>query len=99
APLRYRARSFFDHNGRVVKTEVENRDSTTQGVGAYVETWRTYDILGDLLSTTVEVDATTRLTTTFRYDPNQNPVAVTAPEGNRVVTTYDERDLVHTVTR
>ncbi|MCW8138833.1 MAG: RHS repeat-associated core domain-containing protein, partial [Planctomycetota bacterium] len=99
APLRYKSRAFYDHDGRVVRTEVENRDSTTAGVGAWIERTLVYDILGGLLSSTVEVDPTTHLTTTFRYDPNQNLVEVTAPEGTRLVTTYDERDLVHTVTR
>lgn len=33
APLRYRARFFHDFNGRVVRTEVENRDDAAPGVG------------------------------------------------------------------
>src|SRR5207237_908421 len=33
------------------------------------------------------------------YDPNQNPIFVTQPEGNSVATVYDEGGLVFTVTR
>ena len=97
--LGYQSRIWRDFNGRVVRTEVENRDSNTAGVGAWVESTVVYDILGNPLSSSVEVDATTTLTHTYRYDPSQLLIEVTEPAGNTHVTRYDERNLVFQVIR
>jgi hypothetical protein len=45
AALRYRARFFHDFNGRVVRTEVENRDDAVPGVGPWIEREVEHDIL------------------------------------------------------
>jgi RHS repeat-associated protein len=98
-PLGYRTRLFYDFNGRVVRREIENRDSTTRGVGAFVDRTYTYDILDNLLQSSVEIDATTTLTTQLRHDPNELLTLVTQPEGNQTRTDYDERNLRFRVTR
>ncbi len=95
----YTTRFTRDHNGRLVLQEVENRDLTTPGVGAFVDLTRTVDLLGNLVASTVEVDATTVLTTTFEYDPNELLSVVERPEGDRTVFTYDERNLPFEITR
>ncbi|MGE3165387.1 MAG: PKD domain-containing protein [Planctomycetota bacterium] len=95
----YLTRHFYDANGNVVRTEVENRDSNTAGVGAFIEHEFEYDLLNNRVEERVEVDSSTTLTTQFRYDENENRTLVIRPEGNRLGTTYDERDLVFTQTR
>jgi hypothetical protein len=63
----YQLRIFHDYNGRVTKTEIENRESvsTTEGVGGFVERTFTYDLLDNRVACTVEVDAQTVLTWTY----------------------------------
>ncbi|MBL4850239.1 MAG: RHS repeat protein, partial [Planctomycetes bacterium] len=97
--LAYRTRNHLDHNGRIVHSEIENRDGNTVGVGAYVDRFLTYDILNKVVTASNEVDATTSLTTQYRYDANQNRVLTTFPEGNQNKAEYDERDLVLRSTR
>lgn len=99
--FRYLRRMFYDHNGRVVKTETENRAdvSTTDGVGEFVERTVTYDILNHWVERTVEVDSKTTLTWLGRYDENELPTLVKEPEGNEHRTEYDERNLPWRVTR
>ena len=99
SPLAYMVRMRRDYNGRVVLNEIENRNSNTPGVGAFIEHSFTYDILGNTVSIEKEIDATSSIITEYRYDENENLVSVKQPEGNEVLTTYDERDLVLTVTQ
>ncbi|MBI2927228.1 MAG: RHS repeat protein, partial [Verrucomicrobia bacterium] len=98
-PFGYRTRLFYDHNGRLVRRQTENRDSTTAGVGEFVDRGYTYDILDNVLASSVEVDAATTLVTQLRYDPNELPILLTRPEDNKVRTEYDERNLPFRVTR
>jgi RHS repeat-associated protein len=98
-PLRYRARMFYDHNGRRVRSEIENRDSTTEGVGEFIERDTTYDILDNPLEQTVEVAAQELLQTRYRYDPNERLVRIIQPAGNQVAIEHDERDLPFRITR
>jgi RHS repeat-associated protein len=103
-PLQYFARSFYDHNGRVVRAEVENRDGPPDdddpaGLADSITTTFVYDILNNLVERTAEVTGGRTLTWRQRYDANENLTEVIQPELNRVVTAYDERDLVFTVTR
>ena len=55
----------------------------------------TFDILDD--KTEEDIDATgstpANLVTTFLYDPNQNLIQITKPQGNIVEFDYDERNL------
>lgn len=97
-PLQYKTKLFYDHNGRVVGLDVENRDSTTAGVGDFVERTFIYDINSNLVESTVEVDAVKTLHTLYGYDPNDLPQQITQPEGNKARTEYDERNLVITQT-
>ena len=62
---------------RVVRRHVHNLDSTTEGVGEFVERTYAYDILDNLLEETVEVDADTTLVTQYRYDENELLVETT----------------------
>ncbi len=98
-PLAYQTRWLYDFNGRVTTVQVENRDSTTPGVGAFVDRTYGYDILDNLITTDVEVDAATTATVTIGYDPNERVLWVQKPEGNKIAATYDERDFLFTRTR
>jgi hypothetical protein len=80
-------------------SEIENRDSNTAGVGEFIEQIYTYDILNNIVHTKNEVDASKSIEMDYRYDENQNLNFVRLPEGNEMVTTYDERDLLFTVTQ
>lgn len=97
--LAYKTRIFYDHNGRITRSEVENRDSNTVGVGQYIDTTFEYDILDNLVRKSTEVDATTNLTWEYRYDGEELRTLVTQPEGNSTLTEYDERNLTFRVTR
>lgn len=99
APLGYQTIVTYDFNGRVAEFDVENRDSNTPGVGDFVDRAYSYDILNNLLTWSVEVDATTVVTTEYRYDANQLLTQVQLPEGNQQVTSHDERNLPFRVTR
>lgn len=99
APLQYKSRSRYDHNGRLLSTEIENRDSTTPGVGAYVGGTFEYDILGDLRVVSLEVDQIERIRSTFEYDASQLRTKITRDEGNFDTVEYDERNLAFRVTR
>lgn len=95
----FETRMIYDHNGRVVRREVENRGLTTPGVGNFVESTYTYDLLDNLVEQTHEVDATATLTWQFRYDESELPIATILPEGNRYATSYDERNFIFRETR
>ncbi len=99
APFAYLTRWFRDFNGRVTRLEVENRDSTTPGVGNFVERTYTYDILDRVRTASFEVDAATTITALYGYDANELLTLVQQPEGNKVRMTYDERNFVFTRTR
>ena len=99
SPLRYQSRVFRDHNGRVVRSEVENRDSTTAGVGAYVERTTTYDLLNNPVTRTAELDGSQTLVWQMRYDPHEMLQQTTQPEGNSSFVEFDERHLVFQATR
>lgn len=96
--LTLQTRFHRDHNGQLTRKEVENRNLSTPGVGPYADTAWIHDILGNGLSVTEEVTASS-IVTQFRYDANENKIEVTKPEGNRDRTLYDERDLVFQVTQ
>jgi RHS repeat-associated protein len=58
----------------------------------------TYDLLDNPVRVTAEVTTTRRITTELRYDPMENLLSVTFPEGNGLAYDYDERNLVRAVT-
>ena len=55
----------------------------------------TFDLLDDLIEQDIDATGSTpaNLLTTYLYDPNQNRIQVTKPEGNIVEYDYDERNL------
>ncbi|MGK0237346.1 MAG: RHS repeat-associated protein [Candidatus Pelagisphaera sp.] len=97
--LAYTSRFTYDFNGRVVLSEIENRDGNSLGVGDFVEGSYIYDILDNIVLREMEVDDVTSIIAEFSYDGNENLVLTRKPEGNEVAVSYDERDLVFEVTR
>lgn len=95
----YQTRLFYDHNGRVVKRFIENRDGTTEGVGAFVKRAVAYDILGQAIEQSVQADPFNTFVTRYRYDPSGLLTEVIQPEGNVRLIAYDERNLIFKVTR
>jgi len=95
----YQTRHFYDYNGRAIRTEVVNLDGNTPGVGAFVETVRQYDLLGNLVQESIEVDATNQVSWQYRYDESELLTTEIEPEGNQRHTEYDERNLLFRVTQ
>lgn len=98
-PFRYRTRFHYDQNGRVIRKEVENKDSNTPEVGEFVDQTFAFDILDNLIMQSQEIDATTSLVTKYVYDPNELLVTATQPAGNSRQVAYDGRNLPFTITR
>ena len=101
----YKTRIFYDANNNVVKTQQEYRDGNNANLPNFIEATVKYDILDNPIETTQTVDNDKILTTQMRYDENENlvevrsPLAVSGVDPNNIVkTTYDERDLVISVT-
>ena len=83
--------------------QLDANDNVIYEIGSpaqFVNTY-TYDILNNLVSEDIDATGATpsRLVTTYGYDPSENRVRVTYPEGNIVQSVYDERDLVFTMTQ
>jgi YD repeat-containing protein len=90
----------YDGNDNLSKKEVENLDETgTAYSNAWITTSFTHETLNRVATRVDEVDASTTVTTTYTYDGNRNRTHVQRPEGNVVRTEWDERDLVHRITR
>lgn len=96
----------YDANGNIIRVEVENRDSGTDidvpGLAivanpSWVST-RVYDLLDRMVTLTKEIDPATDAVWQFGYDANGNVVSVTEPDGDVVASSYDERDMLATVT-
>ncbi len=88
-----KTRTEYDADDNRVRRQVEDRGAT-RGLGPYIETDWTHDILGNVLQIEQEATATSTLATQLRYDTNENLTQVTKPEGNRDDSAYDERDLL-----
>ncbi|MBL4659360.1 MAG: hypothetical protein JKY19_03320 [Alcanivoracaceae bacterium] len=99
AAFAYQHRYYYDENGRLILKEVENRVdvSTTAGVGDWVEYSYSYDILNNLLDSTIEIDDSTMALTSRSYDANDNLILKIKPEGNQISMEYDERNLLFKV--
>ena len=91
-------RYAYDADGNVVTAEREDRGNT-RGLGQFIASHFTYDILGDLVQMDRPASPTTMLTTQYRYDANQNLTRVTEPDGNSHDNAWDERDLLLSSTR
>ena len=95
----YRTRSFYDANGQVIKTEVEDRAQAT-GCGAFIETCVEYDILGRVTMTAQELGGSTASQVTrYYHDPAGRVVLTVHPAGNADFVEYDEMGRQYKVTR
>jgi RHS repeat-associated protein len=99
APLGYVTDRYYDHNGNLVRIEIENRDSGTGAENPIFDRVFEHDILDKVVRGAVEIAAGTSAVWEFRHDPNENRILVRHPEGNEIRTVWDERDLPLTVTR
>ena len=99
AALAYKVRMFYDRNGRVTRTETENRDSNTKGVGPWIRRAAQYDILNHLIASTAEVGNNEILTILFRYDANELLAETTRPGNDVTRIARDGRNLPFRITR
>jgi YD repeat-containing protein len=91
-PVGFETRYAYDANNNLVGLEVEDRGET-QGLGPFIASGWTYDILDNPLSVSRAATPVKNLVTQLRYDANENPVRVIQPEGNEHWMAWDERDL------
>jgi YD repeat-containing protein len=91
-------RSAYDADGNMTSVQREDRGAT-RGVGPFMTTSLTYDILGDAVQSSRPASSAQTLTTHTFYDANQNLVRRTEPDGNSHTRAYDERDLLLSSTR
>jgi RHS repeat-associated protein len=93
--LAYLSRCTYDHNGRIVEVSVEDRAdvSVTPGVAGFVDQCYLYDILDNLIETSVEIDLGQSLVTQYRFDGHDLQTEITLPRGNQHTCSYDERHL------
>jgi RHS repeat-associated protein len=115
APPSYEVLTIHDANGNAIETRISNqgeRDGTAQSVAAnpYWTTRRRFDILDNVVAVIQEVEPIADdssitesspgvLVTRVGYDANENVTLVTQPEGNSVLTVYDERNKPFLITR
>ena len=104
AALAYRTRYVYDHNGRRIKSEIENRDgppgnTDPSGLGAFAERTFVYDLLGSVVEAIHEADSGTTLRWRYQYDPKALLTRIVKPEGNALAIEYDERNLPYKLTR
>jgi len=96
APFNYQSKYTYDPNGNLIKLQKQANDTGTQ--------WQTVDCVYDVLDHLIQVkqylgsDSSTALATSFQYDSNGNKIRVTDANGKYTVYTYDERNLLKTVT-
>ena len=99
APFNYVHLYFYDANNNVIREEIENKDTNGPNLDGFTTLTYEYDLLDNRIQKTEEVSLAETLITRYTYDRNENPVDLIQPEGNVVHRTYDERNLVFTVTR
>ncbi len=100
APFQYETRHFHDHNGRVIRTEVEDDPAvtTTAGVGAFIEHVFSHDILGNRVVESHEVGAGAMVRKQYSYDEHELRTQTTYPKLNVDTVSYDERHLPYLIT-
>lgn len=98
-PFNFTQRFFYDANGNVVREETQNVDTNGPGLGAFLVTTSTFDILDKVTELRRQISNTADRVTTYGYDANRNLTSVTKAEGNVEARVYDERDQVFRVTR
>jgi YD repeat-containing protein len=97
-PYAYRSRFAYDANDNLVRHESEDA-GLTRGVGPFVTTTWSLDILDDPVSSAHDMTAASQAITALGYDPDQQLILLVKPEGNSVEWAYDERGLVLSHTR
>jgi RHS repeat-associated protein len=98
-PFEYLTDYYYDANNNLVRTSQQNVSTVGPNLSGFTHTITRYNLLNDKTSE-IQIPASgVYLETLYEYDANQNLIAIQQPEGNRVERTYDERDLVHTITR
>lgn len=92
------SQQIYNERDELVQRRVEEVDGAATGDG-FVDTFYTYDMLGNVVDTTSDVAPGLSATTQYRYDANENRVATIFPEGNTFTLRFDERDLVFGIVR
>ncbi len=98
-PLKYRTRYIYDANGRVIRTDVENKDGSQTDLPEFIQHKFVYDILDHLVQRTSPVSPTVSLISKFAYDENEQLIKSIQPEGNSSEIKYDGRNLLLSITR
>jgi RHS repeat-associated protein len=96
ACILYETRTVYDGAGYPVLERRSNVDfDGTTPQNEFVDTSRTFDDVGNLLSVRVEVDGSVEndLIARFAYDRNDLTSIIQRPEGNRTFHVRDERNL------
>src|SRR5262249_28369454 len=96
--FQYREDIFHDANNNVIRRLIEDRGNTA-GIDSVITYSNRYDMLDDLLETSVQVSTNKSLVTRYQYDGNQNRTRIMQPGGHFVATKYDYRDQPFQVTR
>ena len=100
-PFAYETRVFYDGNSLVKKTEQDVKDENDIEIlgGILTKKFR-YDEQNNLLEESVGgSDASSFITTHYKYNEFDKLIRTTQPRGNHVVITYDERFLESSVTK
>ena len=94
----FRSEQIYNERGDILIRRVEDADGDATGDG-FVDSTYEFDLLGNVVRVTSDVDPGTVATTEFRYDGQENRSAVLFPEGNIHTIGFDERGLPFRVTR
>ena len=94
--VRYESRFVYDGSGNQVVRRRLNLDVDGNAApNEWIDRSQSFDAVGNLLSSRVEVDGLDDhdLVTRYRYDGNDDLAVIERPEGNRTFHVYDERRL------
>jgi len=105
--IRYTTDTIYDENDRIVREDIENRDDQGQlAANPYLTKQFAYDIHGNLIRKTEEVDPDHDMVTEYQYNKNQQLTLARSGEAvngnqptNMVRTFYDERGLLYQTIR
>ena len=92
APLGFRTRYAYDSNDNVVLIEREDVGES-RAVGSYAEQAFVVDALDNVVAEQRELTTGIDVEYRYAYDPNENRVRETTPEGVAHQFAWDERDL------
>ncbi len=89
----YETYGFYDANGNLVRSEVENRNAGFETNPWSTTTW-SYNRQNLQNSMVQELDSSTDALTRYLYDDRGNQISATSPEGNEDSFAYDERNFL-----